>query len=191
MTGASDERQGQGRRPRPSIRSALIGCAALVAAIAAGAAIMVESGLYNVAAASPHFKPTYWLLQTAMRRSVQLRASGIAVPGLGVDAARAGFCDYERHCVACHGALTIGRAHWIEGMDPAPPWLAAVPQRWTPGEAFWIIRNGVKSTGMPAWNSTLDDRQVWNLVAFLWSDANRQPGAYLKLRQASICPPGR
>src|SRR5438874_8487928 len=114
--GAKDDRRDDGRddgrRPgrRRMVLLLLLGGALTLAGIAAGAVFLIEIGAYNVAASTPHFKPSYWVLETAMRRSVQLRARHIAVPErFSAGQVLAGFCSFEAHCVACHGALTIGR----------------------------------------------------------------------------------
>ena len=37
----------------------------------------------------------------------------------------------------------------------------------TPAEQFWIIKHGVKMTGMPAWGVTHDDEMLWDVVALV------------------------
>ena len=37
----------------------------------------------------------------------------------------------------------------------------------TPGEEFWMVKHGIKMTGMPAWGVTHDDKIIWDVVAFL------------------------
>jgi mono/diheme cytochrome c family protein len=51
-------------------------------------------------------------------------------------------------------------------MYPQPPVLTDSAKEWSAGELFWIIRNGIKMSGMPAWPGRSDD-DLWNIVAFL------------------------
>ena len=53
-----------------------------------------------------------------------------------------------------------------QGLYPKPPNLAE-PRERQPAESFWIIKHGIKMSGMPAWGVTHDDDSIWGLVAFL------------------------
>ena len=65
--------------------------------------------------------------------------------------ARLHFAD---HCAVCHGNDGSGDAAFGRGMYPKPPDLRkAETQNRTDGEMFWIIENGVRFTGMPAFSS--------------------------------------
>jgi cytochrome c553 len=99
----------------------------------------------------------------------------------------AGFCAYETHCVACHGAAAVGREAWVSGMEPQPPYLLDVTRRFTPAELFWIAKNGIKMTGMPGWGDSLSDRQIWNVVAWLEASQNLPPQTYLRWRLGHQC----
>lgn len=133
------------------------------------------SGLYPIGADTPHNKLTYWALETLRENSVARAAKAIPVP---VDLATpsrllAGGPDYNEMCSGCH--LRPGRAQsdFTQGLYPAPPNLtrsasereADIAQRRR--EHFWIIKHGIKASGMPAWGPTHDDERIWNMVAFL------------------------
>jgi mono/diheme cytochrome c family protein len=177
--------------PKTRMGAFLTGCMATGLAFALGAFLFMETGLFDVAASKPHGPLTYWLAHTTMRQSIRFRAHHLAAPA-HFDRGQiiAGFCAYEAHCVACHGALSVARDRWANGLTPNPPYLIDAPRRWTPSELHWIIENGVKMTAMPAWDTSLPQRDIWNLVAFL-ETANRQPGAYVRLRAANVCTPAR
>jgi mono/diheme cytochrome c family protein len=40
-------------------------------------------------------------------------------------------------------------------------------QHWTDAELFWIIQNGVRLTGMPAWKSSISENDTWKLARFI------------------------
>ncbi len=164
--------------------------AAIVTGIAGGLAGFgyVKSGLYNVAASKPHTKFTEWLTHETMIHSVRSHAKGIVAPPTATDAQVVrGFCTYETHCVACHGAAAVARQHWISGMEPQPPYLVDSTHIWKPRELFWIVKNGIKMTGMPAWRDSLPDREIWDVVAWLKASSQLPPQTYLRWRDGGRC----
>jgi mono/diheme cytochrome c family protein len=71
--------------------------------------------------------------------------------------------EFHQYCAACHGDDGMGNTQIASGMSPEVPDLHADHvQKWTDGELFFIIRNGVRFTGMPGWN--FDDDRIWRLV---------------------------
>ena len=81
-----------------------------------------------------------------------------------LDRARAHFAD---HCASCHGNDGSGQTTIGKNLYPkAPDMTGPATQRLSDGELFWIIKNGVRLTAMPAWgtDSAEDDRETWELV---------------------------
>lgn len=151
---------------KPGTRKAVLaGSIFPAAAIIAGGAIW--SGAYNVAADAPHIRPVHALLDIARERSIRTRANRLTVPvGLGTEAQiREGAGNYDAMCVACHLAPGVSRTELSRGLYPAPPDLTAntVDQ----AEAFWVIKHGIKASGMPAWGLSMGDEYIWNMAAFL------------------------
>ena len=79
--------------------------------------------------------------------------------------ARRHFAD---HCAVCHGNEGSGHTLYGDGLYPKPPDLR-LPQTqdMTDGELFWIIENGVRFTGMPAFSSPGAQNDSWKLVLFI------------------------
>ncbi len=80
---------------------------------------------------------------------------------------RAHFAD---HCAVCHGNDGSGNTPMGRGMWPkAPDMRLPQTQNLSDGELFWIIENGVRFTGMPAWSSGTQDGETasWHLVHFV------------------------
>jgi mono/diheme cytochrome c family protein len=80
---------------------------------------------------------------------------------------RAHFAD---HCAFCHGNDGKGQTEIGRHLYPkAPDMASATTQSLSDGELFYIIKNGVRLTGMPAWgeDTAEDDRQSWHLVHFI------------------------
>ena len=52
-------------------------------------------------------------------------------------------------------------------MLPPPPELSKAAKEWKDEELFWIVKHGIKYTGMPSWVAAERDDEVWSVVAFL------------------------
>ena len=136
-------------------------------AIAAGALFVIYSGAYNVGTNNHDNAFMNWVLDTAMTRSVQRHAREVSVPSLSDSTLIAlGFREY-RGCTGCHGAPGIPPGPMAKGLWPEAPDLAKTADDWTPAQLFWIIKNGLKFTSMPAWGPTRDDQRLWALTAFV------------------------
>lgn len=74
------------------------------------------------------------------------------------------------HCASCHGNDGKGQTALGKNLYPrAPDMSLTATQELSDGELFWIIENGIKLTGMPAWGtpSPDDDAETWELVHFI------------------------
>jgi mono/diheme cytochrome c family protein len=139
----------------------------VVIGVVAGIVVMY-SGVINVAATNPHNPITAMILSTTMDNSVRAHAKGITVPPLkNEQMIMEGFRHYREMCVACHLAPGIKSSEIRAGLLPKPPKLQEAVREWKPAELFWIIKNGVKMSGMPAWGPTHSDQKIWAMVAFL------------------------
>jgi mono/diheme cytochrome c family protein len=81
-----------------------------------------------------------------------------------------GTAHYADHCAACHANDGSGDTELGLGLYPKPPDMRLdATQSLTDGELFYIIENGVRLTGMPAWSTgTEEGRQAtWHLVHFI------------------------
>jgi mono/diheme cytochrome c family protein len=150
----------------------------LLVALVAG--VVVYAGIYDVAATRQHSAPVYWMLKTAMRQSVRHHARNVPVPALG-DAAQLarGRLLYEAHCVRCHGAPGVSPDAFALGLRPLPANLANTALEWAPEEIFWTVRQGIKTTGMPAWQFRLPDDAVWSIVAYVQTLPRLSPRQYV------------
>ena len=86
-------------------------------------------------------------------------------------ALRAGMLHFADHCAICHGNDGSGATPMGRGLYPRPPDLRAnATQGRSDGEIFWIIENGVRLTGMPAFGgegAQSNPADSWNLVLFI------------------------
>ena len=54
-----------------------------------------------------------------------------------------------------------------QGLNPPAPDLAESAAKMSAAELFWVTKNGIKMTGMPAWGATHADNAIWPVVAFM------------------------
>src|SRR3546814_371868 len=63
-------------------------------------------------------------------------------------------------------------------MTPHPPFLPPKIEEWDPEELFYIVKHGVKFTGMPGWPATDRDDEIWAMTAFLLQLPDLSPEDY-------------
>ena len=149
-------------------RSMILIVAICVLAIPITGLVIAWLGIYNVAASRGHWPITEWFLEFVMRRSVNTHSLPIDPPPLDEDnMIRLGGAHFHGGCAHCHGAPGYPRGAIVEGMLPVPPDLSRLSGQWRERELFWIVKHGIKYTGMPAWPSLQRDDEVWAVVAFL------------------------
>lgn len=151
---------------RWKIFAAALAAFALLAA--AGALAVAWLGLYNVAASEGHWYVVDRFLRFGMENSVEAREPDLVPPDLGnPDLVRLGAGHYYAGCAYCHGAPGQPITPVSQHMLPAPPDLAEHVHVWTDQELFWLVKHGLKYTGMPAWPVQDRDDEIWALVAFM------------------------
>lgn len=137
-----------------------------------GAYIYVSSGSYNVSQLVPHKKITQSLIEFTMGKSVEKRMKTIKMPDNFADSTMIieGYEHYNEMCVSCHGAPGKNQSEIVEGLYPKPPLLYKHANGEDAREFFWIIKNGIKMTSMPAFKPTHSDEKIWALTAFVTTE---------------------
>jgi mono/diheme cytochrome c family protein len=137
--------------------------------VALGAAAVLWTGSFNVAASAAPGKLEESLARMAIDRAVARRAPKTANPmAASPDALRVGLSHYRENCLGCHGASGVDAAEYGQGLNPPAPDLS-LPRvlRRTDGELYWIVSNGLRMTGMPAFSPTHNEEELWKMVAFV------------------------
>jgi mono/diheme cytochrome c family protein len=102
----------------------------------------------------------------------------------------AGARIYREQCSVCHGLPGQPQSAIAKGMYPPPPHLFeghGVTDD-PAGETYWKVKNGIRLTGMPGFQKSLSDEQIWQVSEFL-AKADQVPAGVLKeLKEAQ---PGR
>jgi len=108
------------------------------------------------------------ILEFVMRSSVATHSTSITAPPLDdLDMVRLGAAHYDGGCAPCHGSPAGPNSPIIQRMLPPPPDPASFVLNWSNEQLFWIVKQGLKYTGMPGWVATERDDEVWSVIAFL------------------------
>jgi len=146
----------------------LVGFLAIVAIIAG--AVFFFGGFYSVAGTDEDPAIVNWTLVRVRQASVARHAND--TPPMSLDDAavvQEGARAYsERGCVNCHGGPGVNWQKFSEGLRPDPPDLKEIAPERQPRELFWVIKHGIKMTGMPSFGAIeVPDREIWAIAAFV------------------------
>jgi len=147
---------------------AFIGLLGIIVAVAAG--VYFFGGYYDISANKDDPKLVEWMLIKVREAAIDQR-SDIKAPIKLDDPAviREGARSFSEHgCVHCHGGPGAEWSKFSEGLNPGPPDLKDVAKEDTPGHLFWVIKNGIRMTGMPSFaKAGVAADEIWKIVAFV------------------------
>jgi len=131
------------------------------------AAFVVKTGRLPIAATTP---PDFVdrVAVTARFKAVVRGAAGLQVT-VSADPASVlrGREHYVENCLPCHGAPGVKPAEFTEGMKPKPPDIDGSLQNYSDAQLFWVIKNGIRATGMPGFGVNHKDEEIATIAAFV------------------------
>jgi mono/diheme cytochrome c family protein len=147
----------------------LLGVVFGVLLVVIGAAAVVYTGSFDVAATKPPSKAEQAFATLALNKAVARRAPDRKNPlPASPENLRGGLAHFRENCVVCHGAPGVDPGEIGQGLNPGAPDLTLPRvQGRSDGELFWITSNGIRMTGMPAFSPTHGENEIWQMVAFL------------------------
>ncbi len=155
------------------------GVAVLIIAAAIAGAVYFFGGFYDVTAANAGNPVVEWALARVREASIEKHAEAPSPPAWldKPETIRAGAREFtEEGCVSCHGAPGVGPHTFAQGMNPRPPDFTRHHHD-EAGELFYIVKNGIRMTGMPAFRHAGDD-EIWRAVAFIMHMSEVSPADY-------------
>jgi mono/diheme cytochrome c family protein len=97
---------------------------------------------------------------------------------------------YVDHCAGCHGVPSNPDSQFGKSFHPPVPAFFKEAPDMPENQNFYIIQHGIRWTGMPYWNKTLNETQIWQLVTFLRNIQKLPPAALKEFEPpASAAPP--
>lgn len=157
------------------------------------AAIIIGSGVYNIAATEKHWPITEKLIEWVRISSIHAHSENIEVPSLeNDDMLKIGATHYHAMCISCHLAPGMISTELSLGLYPQAPVfyqreaIADQAEMLSMAKAyFWVIKNGIKMTAMPAWGLSHDDASIWAMVAFILKISGMTIEQYQKLTHST------
>jgi mono/diheme cytochrome c family protein len=165
----------------------LLGIVIGILLVAVAGLVYMYSGAYDVAATVKHNPVVGWVLDTTRERSVEVRGERVAAPPSFTDTqVSEGLHQFKETCIYCHGAPGVEPSAIGKGLNPKPPSLADEAKELSNGELFWVVKHGIKMTGMPSFGVTRNDDEIWAIVAFLDRLKGLTPETYQKMAEGLI-----
>jgi mono/diheme cytochrome c family protein len=153
---------------RAVLKAFLLMVALTIVVVTIGVWYFVNSG---VSAKEQPGRVEEFLARSVRGMAIARRANTLTNPvAYSAEVIADGRAHFADHCASCHandgsGKTTIGQSLWPK----APDLRQAASQNLTDGELFWIIENGIRFTGMPAWSTGTKEGETasWHLVHFI------------------------
>ena len=165
----------------------ILGIIVGVAIVVGGVYFYFSSGRAPVATSAQPMPFETMLARKALHARLEKEMPQTSPIEVSEDALRAGAQVYVEHCAVCHGTPSQAQTAIAQGEYPKPPQLMhgkGVTDD-PPGESYWKVANGIRMTGMPGFNRSLSDTQMWQ-VTLLVSNADKLPDS---VKQILASPP--
>jgi thiosulfate dehydrogenase len=152
------------------MKSFVIGLIVGVLILPLGLAAYVASGRMPAATADPPIPFEKVLAGVALAARIKREAQTRDVSGVATAELVSGADLYQRNCAFCHGLPGQPVPPAAKGEFPPPPQLFTVDGRVSDdpaGVSYWKVKNGIRLTGMPAFQASFADEQLWQVTALV------------------------
>jgi mono/diheme cytochrome c family protein len=169
------------------MRAFLLGIIAAIVALFVIGLIVLKTGRVDFSADNPPSDAEKHFAMSAVDASTDRHAPEVKNPLPANEASLVSGAElYMNHCAGCHGLPSNRDSLFAHSFNPPVPVFFKNAPDMAENQNFYIIQHGIRWTGMPAWNKTLNDTQIWQLVTFLSNIEKLPPAATKKLEvQAS------
>ncbi len=146
---------------------ALIGLLAIAGLVAAGGFFL--GGFFDISTSWEDPAPVNRAIAQARNASIARHATDTPPGDLAApQRVQAGARTFAQlGCANCHGAPGVKWQKFSEGMNPAPPDLKEEAAHLSPQQVFWVVKNGIRMTGMPGFRDAAADDALWSVAAFV------------------------
>lgn len=151
------------------IGSVLFGFVLAFVAIAVGGYVFITTGHMPMATAAGALPGEQMVANMAIAASVKSSRDLKSPLPANDDTLKAGADVYNGNCAMCHGAFQQPKPDLAKYMFPPPPQLLA-DEKMTEdpeGQVYWIVTNGIRMTGMPAFDKIIDQNRRWQVTLLI------------------------
>jgi len=158
------------------VKKVLFGAVLILAILLLGALAITRLGLMPVSADGAHSRLEARIMPAVLHAAIVRKASGETNPiPLNEDNLKAGIDTYKAMCARCHSTPGGNPSIYGQSFYPPAPQLPAGMYPYTDAQLFWVIKHGIRNTGMPAWGGMLSDNEIWQLVSLLKNSQDLPP----------------
>jgi thiosulfate dehydrogenase len=169
------------------MRGFLLGIVTVLVVGLLGGYALLTSGMVPANADAKPGRVEIWLAGTSLNAAIAREAPKGPNPVTITDAHLIeGVKLYGQHCAICHGTVAgdASASPIAKGEYPQPPQFGTDGvEDDADGVTYWKIKHGIRLTGMPSWNASLSDEQIWSLALFLKHMDKLPPGAQAEWSQ--------
>jgi len=159
------------------MRNFILGIVAAFLLLGIGGLVIAGFGLMPVNADSSPPSLELHVATSALDVALNRRAPRLSNPVLASDENLIdGMKIYTMNCAVCHGTLDNQPSPLYHSFYPPVPQLVLNPVNHPQWHTYYVVRNGIRYTGMPAWRHSLSEQDMWKVTAFI-SQVERLPPA--------------
>jgi mono/diheme cytochrome c family protein len=172
------------------MRNFILGMIFTLVVLMVGVVWVTRMGLVKVQADQPPSSLERWFLGGASDASVERHAPKERNPVPATEEnIVAGAQLYVNHCAGCHGTPSNPNSPLAHSFDPPVPRFFMHAPDMPENQNFYVAKHGLRFTGMPAWDKTLSDQQIWEIVTFMSNIPKLSPAAKKVLQPGSSAAP--
>jgi mono/diheme cytochrome c family protein len=158
------------------VKKILLGVVLTLALLLLSGLVVTMFGLMPVGADGAHSRLEARIMPVVLHASIVRHASGETSPvPLNEDNLKTGVDTYKAMCARCHSTPEGKASTYGQSFYPPAPQLPKGMAEYTDAQLFWVIKHGIRNTGMPAWGSMLSDEEIWQLVSLLRNSQDLPP----------------
>jgi thiosulfate dehydrogenase len=150
------------------MRNFILGAVVILLLLLLGGLAIATLGLLPTSADSAPPKLESRVAMSAVDASVERRAPHVTNPVPPTDDNLIdGMKIYTMNCAGCHGNLDNKPSPFGASFYPPAPQLIIHPVDDPDWRTYYVVRTGIRYTGMPAWNKVLSEQEMWKVTAFV------------------------
>ena len=136
--------------------------------VALGASLYMRTAMHGFSARAQPSGTEKMLAEYARNTAMPASAKSLKNPIVWTpEVEHEALAHYADHCAICHSNDGSGQTMFGKGMYPKPPDLRGGTQTMSDGQLFYIVENGIRMSGMPAFGGEGSGADSWKLVYFL------------------------